>query len=280
MDRLVSLGDSFSCGEGVGLVLAPERIWVALLARSLGLTPMPLACAGATVAQVQQVQLPRALAAGPVDVATVFVGPNDLFAAGFDVDEIGRRYRVIVDALARTHGLVIVGRWHDPLRLYPLPDWLRRGLTRRLELLNAAIVAAAESARVGRVQVFDLAAVPELSDRASWAVDRVHPSAYGHRVLADAARMIAAPDQRPELPPTPVVRTSGWDECRWWCRHGAPWMLKRLGPLAVPIVRVALRRHDASPAGGDPVAAYPAGGGEAAGPNQLAGGRQVARAGR
>ena len=280
MACLVSLGDSFSCGEGVGLVPAPEQTWVALLARSLGLTPMPLACAGATVAQVQQVQLPRALAAGPGDVATVFVGPNDLFKAGFDIDEIGRRYHVIVDALSRSRGLVIVGRWHDPLQLYPLPNWLRRGLARRLELLNTAIVSAAESARVGRVQVFDLAAVPELAERESWAVDRVHPSAYGNRVIAHAARMIAAPAQWPGLPPAPVDRTSGWDECRWWWRHGAPWMLKRLGSLAVPVGRVALRRDGGSPAGGDPVVAHPAGGGEPAGPNQLAGRRQVARAGR
>lgn len=286
MRRLVSLGDSFSCGEGVGLRYRVEQIWVHQLADALGLMPVQLARPGATLGQVRRDQLPAALASGPGAVATLFAGPNDLFDAGYDPVVLRRNGTAIAAALAGAYDLVLIGRWHDPLRLYPMPRWLRRWIGVRVGELNTAMDAAAATARAGggRVAVVDLAEVPELAERAAWAIDRIHPSARGHALIARAAARAVAGRGMPAGPvPIPAGDEDlSWPaECRWWAGHGAPWTARRL----------ARRTGSADPAratgrapgadGATPAAAgQPGRGGSVAGGQQFPGDRQIAGSGR
>lgn len=295
MRRLVSLGDSFSCGEGVGLRYRPEQIWVRQLADLLGLQLGQLARPGATLHEVRRDQLPTALAAGPGAVATLFAGPNDLFHAGYNPTALHRTCAEIATALAATFDLVLIGRWHDPLQLYPMPRRLRRRVLERVGELNDAVDASAAIALAGggRVAVVDLAGEPELAARSAWAIDRVHPSVLGHALIARAAARAVAghgsaavaghgrvpvgspgPTAGPPVKPTdrsaeptagpPVKPVNGspagpadlpgdrrdlprdlsdlaaadhedlsWQaECRWWARHGGPWMVRRLARRA------------------------------------------------
>lgn len=309
MRRLVSLGDSFSCGEGVGLRYRPDQIWVHQLAGALGLRPVQLARPGATLAQVRRDQLPAAVASGPGAIATLFAGPNDLFDAGYDPATMCAHGTAIARALAAAFDLVLIARWHDPLQLYPMPGRLRRRVRVRVGELNAAIDAAAQAARCvgGRVAVADLAGVPELAERRAWAIDRIHPSARGHALITrTAARAVAEQQEarpRPMTNATPIptgAEDLSWRaECRWWAGHGAPWVVRRLAQQAAGAGRAAQPATGpnvpTTSAGGRPgpladgstdgpaadrPAGQPGAGGGVTGGEQLPGGRQVAGSGR
>lgn len=276
--RLVALGDSFSCGEGVGTTIDPASTWVALLARGLGYELEVLATPGASVAEVAADQVGRARSQHG-EIATLLVGLNDIVRAGFDAERIRQDLARLVAELAATHRTVLVGRWHDPTGLrpvpVPVPARLRERMVSRMQQVNAAIAAAAA---LHAALVFDLAAIPGLRRREAWAVDRVHPSRYGHCAIAAAAAAVLADagyavPLEPEQVPGQVRRI---DECRWLVAHGGPWLVKRLRRVALPVAALAVR-------GGDGAALAqlePADGGVVAGAQQLGGERAVARAGR
>lgn len=246
MGRLVALGDSFSCGEGVGLHLSPDQTWVAILADSLDVHPLQLATAGATVADVWRTQLPLALASGGGEFASVMAGLNDVFKRTFEPAAM-RSYLVeIVTELASCFDTVLVGRWHDPLTQFTIPRWLRQGILMRVAAINAAVDAAALAARrcPGQVVVVDLATEQNLLLRQAWAVDRVHPSECGHQLIAHAAgRAVAA-----SVLGAPAITADGVPsllaEGQWLALHGAPWILRRLGRIAVPVAAMAIRGRD------------------------------------
>lgn len=246
MGRLVALGDSFSCGEGVGLRLAPEQTWVAVLAESLALHPLLLATPGATVADAHRTQLPLALATGGGEFASVLVGLNDVFKRTFDPAAVREHVADIVTALAECFDTVLVGRWHDPLTRFVAPRWLRDGVSARIAEINSALDAAVRAAApgFGRIAVVDLAAEPDLALRQAWAVDRVHPSECGHRLIAHAAwkAVTAIPAASPVI--AGADAPSLLDEGQWLARHGAPWILRRLGRIAGPVVTMALNGRD------------------------------------
>jgi hypothetical protein len=215
MRRLLSLGDSFSCGEGVGLRYRPEQTWTALLAEGLGLDRSQFARPGATTAEV----------ATHRDFAAVVL-------------ELG----AVVD-------LVLVARWHPPLAQYHLPRSLQQGALRRIGEVNTAIDAAVDVARDRgvRVAVIDLGAEPRLRSRRAWAIDRIHPGADGHQVIAWLAHRAVDPAFI-DGPPA-VLRTddlSALTECRWIARHGLPWLIRRMRLLSGPVAAMGAGGRNAA----------------------------------
>jgi lysophospholipase L1-like esterase len=165
---VVSLGDSFASGEGVGLRTPSDVTWAGLVAAAAGARFVALARGGAPAGAVLRDQVPMALALDP-DVVCVCVGLNDLFRSG------------------GTRGD------DDP-----------------------------------GVVLVDLGALVERPE--CWAPDRVHPSDYGHRVLAaEAARRLALPHAKVGLAPAAPTAAASW---RWFARHGVPWLAQRLPELA------------------------------------------------
>ena len=249
---MVSLGDSFSCGQGVGLHLDLDRTWVGLLAAGLGppgLRPpgqaspgpavewSPLAVAGARVRDVRACQLPRALALAP-QLATVLVGLNDVVRAGFVAADVARDLTAVVTALRDRGCLVLLVRLHDPAALLPLPP-LRRALTTRVAVVCGTVDALAADPGV---HVLDLGAVPRLRERACWAVDRVHPSAAGHRAMAVAAAAVlgrAGLSVRLAADTTPDRAPSAAAQVLWLAAHGLPWTATHLREVALPLLGMA-----------------------------------------
>lgn len=108
LTRVVALGDSLSCGEGVGIHVQPGQTWVALLADALpGGSLHQLSVAGARVRDVLNHQLPGAMGQRP-DLATVLVGLNDIIRTGFHPDRFRADLAEIVMGLRAADACVLL----------------------------------------------------------------------------------------------------------------------------------------------------------------------------
>lgn len=238
--RVVALGDSISCGEGVGLRVPTSRTWPALLAAALpGATLLPLATAGSKVRDVRAAQLPLAIGAQP-HLATVLIGLNDLSRSGFAADRFRDDLLAVVDGLRRTGATVLLGRLHDPARHLTLPAGVRVQVAERVAAVNAVV----DEAAAGPVHVVDLDAVPGLRLRRAWAVDRLHPNEAAHglvaRAAADVLRDAGCEIGVPAAVPLPRRAPSPTAQAWWAGRHGVPWLASHVREVLVPALAAAL----------------------------------------
>ena len=243
MTVVVALGDSFTCGEGVGVRVDPADTWVALLARALPAGRLVrLAVPGARVADVRTGQLP--LVPGGADIATLLVGLNDVARSGFDAAAVGAEILETVAALRSRADDVLLGRLHDAGALLPLPARVAQATRRRIEEVNAAVD---EAARSSGVRVLDLRLVPVLARPGGWSVDRVHPSPAGHHGMAAAAiEALRGAGRQPGRPIGEVVEPRGSSRGArgWWAvRHGLPYAARHVRELGGPIASAVLRRR-------------------------------------
>ena len=238
--RIAALGDSTSCGEGVGLRVPSGATWPARLAAATpGAELLPLAAPGARLRDLRASQLPAALASG-AEVMTLLIGLNDVSRSGFERRAFAEELAAVVVALRATGALLLLGRLHDPTTVLPLPPGLRDAVRTRTAQVNEAVDACAG----GRVHLLDLAGVPGLRMRRAWEVDRVHPNVAGHALIAQAAAGVlraagcgVGPVRQPRLPaaPGPV------QEVAWLLRHGLQWLGGHLPQVVVPALGAALR---------------------------------------
>ena len=240
---VVALGDSFTCGEGVGVRVDPHDTWVALLARALPAGRLVrLAVPGARVADVRTGQLP--LVPGDADVATLLVGLNDVARSGFDAAMVGADLLDTVAALRSRVDDVLLGRLHDAAALLPLPARVARATRRRIEQVNTAVD---EAARWRGVRVLDLRLVPALGVPGGWSVDRIHPGPAGHQGMAVAAvEALRGAGRHPATPLGEVVvpRGSSRSARGWWAvRHGLPYAAGHLREIGAPIASAGLGRR-------------------------------------
>lgn len=237
---LTALGDSISCGEGVGLRVAPDRTWPALLTSAVpGGRLHPFATAGARVRDLRATQLPAALAARP-DVATVLVGLNDIARGGFDAHGFADDLAAVVRGLADAGALVLLGRLHDPCAVLPLPRAMSGAVRARWTAVNEAV----DRLRPYAV-VLDLGELSELGRRAGFAVDRLHPHAGTHAAMAAAAAAALRSEGLAvgTVPSGPVQRPAGPVRTAWWAgRHALPWLVARRHEVALPALTAALGR--------------------------------------
>ncbi|HEY2298287.1 MAG TPA: GDSL-type esterase/lipase family protein [Jatrophihabitans sp.] len=223
---MLSLGDSFSCGEGVGVRLDVSRTWTGVLAAGIGAELTVLARPGATTCDVRTTQLPLALGVAPA-WATLLVGLNDVFKTRFDTDRMHADLAELIGRLHSAHAGLLVARLHDPCELLPLSNRLKTIVGCKVAAVNAMI----DSLAAPGIVVVDLSRLAALRRREAWAVDRLHPSPFGHTAIAAAAaRGLAAAGTWPAgdvasiscgAPPTRLA------ECRWVVRHGVPWVARR-----------------------------------------------------
>ncbi|MFW3171285.1 SGNH/GDSL hydrolase family protein [Geodermatophilus sp. CPCC 206100] len=243
MTVVAALGDSFTCGEGVGVRVHPADTWVALLAAALpGGRLVRLAVPGARVADVRTAQVPRL--PGGTDVATLLIGLNDVARSGFDAATVGADLLATVTELRGRAEDVLLARLHDAATLLPLPARVAQATRSRIAQVNAAVD---EAARWPGVHVLDLRQVPALARPGGWALDRIHPSPAGHRGMAAAAiDVLRGAGRTPTRPIGQVVVPRGPSRrarARWALRHGLPYGIGHLREIGSPVASAVLGRR-------------------------------------
>jgi lysophospholipase L1-like esterase len=239
----VALGDSITAGLGDGVSMGRDRRgdgallhgrgWAARMAGSLGppgtVRFANLATTGATATEVRRHQVPAAAALRP-EVASLIAGMNDLLRPSFDPLRLRHDLVWSVGALRACGAVVLMARLHDPGRVLRLPGPVRRRLTRRVGVLNAAVDAASGSDP--GVGVVDLADHPEVYRLTTFDVDRVHPGPRGHQLLARAfAERLCAlgvPIAEPPADAPDGPCPSSFDHAVWLASVGAPWLFGRV----------------------------------------------------
>jgi lysophospholipase L1-like esterase len=197
---------------------------------------------GARLGSVRRNQLPAALRSRP-DVAIVIAGMNDTMRSDFDTNRLRADLDQIVTALLEAGAVVVTIRYHDHGRVFRLPGPLRRILTERIAELNAVFDVVARRHDVG---VVDLGELPGIYQPAAWAVDRLHPSELGHRVLAKALAERIAEAGVLVAGEVSLVCGGGLEVTKaqriaWLILKGIPWLIRRSTDL-VPYLVVALLR--------------------------------------
>jgi lysophospholipase L1-like esterase len=210
------------------------RGWAAILAQALGATHrVNLAELGARSYTVAARQLPVALKllrdepAAPT-VAAVIVGVNDTLRGSFKVSRTGVALHQVVRELRAIGAEVLTATMPDPGMMLRLPKSMATPLARRIRAVNAVTT---ELAGLYDTVHCDVSTLDGLYERRMWAVDRLHPSESGHRLLARAfsdllaARgvLIGAP---PAAEPEFTVPSRGRSVV-WMATRGTKWVMKR-----------------------------------------------------
>jgi lysophospholipase L1-like esterase len=260
MTTFVALGDSITLGIGDPVRLpAPDRGgpngvdgrgrkgprgwrgWAVLLAEALPDAELHMVAGnGACMANLELDQLPRALQLRP-DIASVVIGVNDTLRPNFDPARIGAAAAHTVGALRAAGADVLTMRLPDPGRMLGMPGILARPLARRAHQVNDVMDQVAE--RFGTLH-FDAASDAAAYDPQMWAVDRLHPSERGHRLiarrfhalLAEAGHLVGPPPGAEPVnePPTKA------EQLAWMATKGTAWVLRRSTDLVPSLLAMAI----------------------------------------
>jgi lysophospholipase L1-like esterase len=237
------LGDSAASGVGDSDKNGVTRGWGYYLAKHFQdpLVYVNLSRPGAQSAEVLEDQLPKALVFKP-DIAAVIVGGNDALRNGFDPNKLHQNLRATILELKKSGAEVLLLQLHDPSRIVPLPRLLARVLCRRINAVNRVIHSVG---REFNAQILLTRSIQEIYERKVWHVDRMHPSKYGHQIMATHFREILLRcNWRIDpisIEETPI--TSKKSSMIWMLRNGTPWFFKRsfdLFPAALLLMGIEL----------------------------------------
>ncbi|TDC08380.1 SGNH/GDSL hydrolase family protein [Streptomyces sp. 8K308] len=243
--RFAALGDSLT--EGVGdPVPGGWRGWAPLLAAGLTVPGherparlVNLARSGARTADAAGEQLAAARRLRP-HLAGVIVGGNDTLRSAFDLAANARDLDAVIGTLSAEGALVLTACLPDPGGVLRLPAALTRPLARRMAALNDVVHHL--SHRHGAVHVH-LAGHPVAAVSEAWSVDRLHPSEFGHRLLArEFHAALAARGLATGPPPAAVAERpppSRSASARWLATRGTRWLLARATDLLPGLIGLA-----------------------------------------
>jgi lysophospholipase L1-like esterase len=235
------LGDSAASGVGDSDKNGVTRGWGYYLAKHFQdpLVYINLSRPGAQSAEVLEDQLPKALMFKP-DIAAVIVGGNDALRNGFDPDKLHQNLRATISELKKSGAEVLLLQLHDPTQIVPLPRLLARVLSRRINAVNRVIHSVG---REFNAQILLTRSIQDIYERKVWHVDRMHPSKYGHQLMATHFReILLRRNWRIEpiaIEETPV--TSKKSKMLWMLKNGTPWFFKRsfdLFPAAILLMSI------------------------------------------
>lgn len=180
-----------------------------------------LAVRGHTTSRALATQLDAAIAAEP-DLVAVFIGGNDaLFATRFDTDRFATELDQLVEPFVAPGVTLVLSTLPDLTACSVLLPPLRGALRRRVIAANEVIRDAADR---HHAVLLDSWADERTRRHAMWSLDRIHPSAQGHRLIAQSvAELLGVPtdDSLTELPRESAAATLRCHarELAWLARH-------------------------------------------------------------
>ena len=259
MERVVTfavLGDSAASGVGDSDANGITRGWAYYLIQSFTepIVFSNLSRPGAQLAEVLEHQLPIALELQP-DICAVIVGGNDALRNGFDPQKYHQNMRKILSQLQESGTHILLLQLHDPTKIVKLPKLLGQILLRRINAVNQAID---KLAREFDVEVLRTRRISGIYERKVWHIDRMHPSKYGHQLMATHFRELLV-KRNWQIAPVQIdaIKTaSKATSIKWMLRNGTPWFLKRsvdllpaaLILMAAEIIKMGLNRFSKSEA--------------------------------
>ncbi len=249
------LGDSAASGVGDTDSNGNSRGWSYYLAKNFKdpLVYVNLSRPGAKSDEILYDQLPKAIIHSP-SITAVIVGGNDALRNGFSPERLHQNLRSTIKQLKAIGSEVLLLQLHDPTLIVPMPKTLGIVLRRRINAVNQVTQAIAAEFGTEILRTRELEGIYE---RKVWHVDRMHPSKFGHQLLALHFREILS--KRWEIAPItldPVIIKPKIESIKWMLKNGTPWFLKRsvdLLPAALYLIacehfRNIFHRHQESTA--------------------------------
>jgi len=194
--RYVALGDSLSEGLGDPIEGGRTRGWANILAAHLrtvepDLQAHNLAVRGYLARHAIQHQLEVARALEP-DLVSVFIGGNDvLLRRSFDPERFEGELTQLVEPFAERGVTIVLSTLPDLTACSPLLPPVRGALRRRIMPANDVI---RRLSRTYGTVLLDAWADPRTRRHGMWSIDRIHPSADGHRLIAaSVAELLGIP---------------------------------------------------------------------------------------
>jgi len=239
------LGDSAASGVGDSDSHGVTKGWSYYLAKHFQdpLVYINLSRPGAQSAEVLEDQLPKALIHKP-DITAVIVGGNDALRNGFDPIRLHKNLRQTIFELKESGSEVLLLQLHDPTKIVPLPKLLGSILARRINAVNRVTHSLA---REFNALLLVTRSIENIYDRKVWHVDRMHPSKFGHQLMAQHFReMLVVNDWK--ISPIifdEIAVKSKRDSVAWMLRNGTPWFFKRsfdLLPSAILLMMIEITK--------------------------------------
>jgi len=231
--RFVAIGDSFSEGLDDQVRFDGRHLgWADRVAQALPhaqgtdeIEYANLAVRGRLTRQVVDEQVPAAIAL-EADMVSFGAGVNDALRRSFDLDAVATGIEQGVRGLRESGARVVVFSFGDPAR--------RSGVLGRISGRLAALRSATvEIARTYGCFLVDFWGVARYDDERLWSADRLHLSAEGHEVTAQAVLDAwGLGDSSWRLPQGDPPRFGWWQrrgqDVRWAGEHAGPWFGRRV----------------------------------------------------
>ena len=233
--RIIALGDSsvFGVGDHGDAIPSVGAGWAGRLAHDLTAGNfINVAKNGARARHITKHQLSAAHAFRP-DLALVCIGTNDVLRGDFSPEEIKDSLVTVIETLSENNSVIILLGLPDPISTAPGPLALRKILSARVTLINEIYIELSERENVILVPTWDSKIAHE---RRMWHVDRMHPSAIGHQLIADLVRRKLALPRRSEKKLPTSINVSKKFELYWLITNGAKWFAKRSVDLVPALI--------------------------------------------
>jgi lysophospholipase L1-like esterase len=231
-----SIGDSLSEGVGDPGRSGALRGWAERLAERLRednprMEFLKIAVRGLLTAEVRDRQLEHARMYHP-DLVSVVVGANDvLMPQPLDAAAVEADLEAMVAAFA-PDAVVLMATLPQ---FGPSRPWMPRrpgDLQARLDAVNDTIrrVAARHGARL-----LELKDHPAMRHPALWSFDGLHPSGYGHALMADGfATLLGLPSREPVPPGVFTRMRATGEQVRWTAPVAAAFLRRHLRRRFIP----------------------------------------------
>jgi lysophospholipase L1-like esterase len=233
--RIIALGDSsvFGVGDHGDAIPSVGAGWAGRLAHDLTAGNfINVAKNGARARHITKHQLNAAHAFRP-DLALVCIGTNDVLRGDFSPEEIKNSLITVIETLTENNAVIILLGLPDPISTAPGPLALRKILSARVSLINEIYIELSERENVVLVPTWDSKIAHE---RRMWHVDRMHPSAIGHQLIADLVRRKLALPRRSAKKLSTSINMSKKFELYWLITNGAKWFAKRSVDLVPALI--------------------------------------------